>query len=1595
MKKVVIALSICCFMINNVTFALAPSLMLGELGRDTYHHKYLALAKIGLQRDLKVLDGLTNIDNSESIQEIREAFHRFEEQNYVEKTNPEHNPASITSYFNMVEHVGGHVFMVPISVEKKGVREDYRLLFSTIRDKDQGFPTVLCTEKELAKYRSLMAFRDRLPIRSKVDEVAISRYMHQEEGIDIVLKYAHDNGLAKEPIQDLFPYKKKIQHILSKLKIDVNTPDGLLSLEDRKIFFVKKTPEIMQMMNVVKSVDGSGEQYDIRYNAHSSNNAVHIFVNEDKFEVLTNRQEASITFDDSELLFQLSHEIGVMLGYPIEDITSDYLEGERIYNAISKRWERSLHGEGIGDRLKASVADLDKNLIERDYALGNLEGSRKELRTFMQYCQDTYKKSPEDISELELFMLWSLYLTELSFVFFKSNDWKEAYSHLYGEYSEHLEKSRIDLRCVRSYVPIIRKPFVDINEVKDYIDTSTEWSINYLPEPADWKGASLFNFVLCVMNDSQVNMGVYGLSGVIKEFRSDVETERALKEIGLIGGDGILVLIRSSLREELNSSCVPGIADSISLCGHSHPKGAGITPSGSASNLGSDFFSQGDLGLTYMKYANLPAEFPVDEGALSRLKDLAGSKQDKTSGKRNEKLGPRTDNYNSTGKDKELMKSLSDYAIKLGKFAEKTSDPEAPLGELALYLRTLVSMYEKTISRCEEWERAIKDKGSVPYYKYDLYSYRAEFAGELAYHPMFQEIAKDMLQTSYDVAMELFDENREAPYILDGLSSRDETCIVMDQLFTETARHPELRELALDIINDPVTYGLNGPGHVNYPDQASEDIQADSRTKKPYIQRMIGVIKSTVYRVLSKANDTYAIDKEDVINKEMGRKTGNEDRLDITSFRESSDEIIEILQEDQSEYSITRDAVTRRAKRLLVLADACAKDDLELAKKSLEEYRRMLSVFNEKVNFYCAVTIIQYEEIMTNSEIRPLLLDIVNNIKNKEDKSNMLINIASQLMREKDYLKALEALEKAEKVTSKYVLYEVLSLLMDVEITSKGYYEKTVQRIGQIIADLSPTIKDCADEKVRLFVMLGNRFYYTGFENEAQTFYNKAWEVSCFTEEPVIIRLKYMLPLMREKGIDFPIKRTDVLEEVKRIAEKNITGTESIYQKPDVMILLAREYAFAGEYEKVEECVKFIRSNMKYPQDACDDCYEGMLEAAIVAEDDIVIKYIFSKKPYHVDCHFAFGMDQLIERGKYENVLRLANKIMEEGCLGNFDLERLNQACLGAIRDILVRDDNERWIGPSREVLKKILNVGINSADLERLLSLVKEFPALDPNGDFIFTALKAGFENNRSAIKHTSHRVILKVLRKLIQDKVSRMREPEKTLADVCIKVERDMARSESGDMEKVDNVRSLPTRALSAVIVREKFQNSDTKKENTVVDDALAIIPQEYNENGMNRISLVYALNDVGGLGLDMARMDKKSALIFSERVTFDNGVGVLLAKLTKAGIKVAVIAKNDKERQLIDELNDKELHGKENKIIYIENVVEAVSVMKHIARFYYFKLPDDPQEATLPDNIEIIDSLLVKQIIESIGRASGVVSAGMIEKLHEASRQFAIAV
>ncbi len=285
------------------------------------------------------------------------------------------HPADIQFFFNEMEFLENGYFMVMCRVRDRHSNEPrtYYAISSLNRDENGGHPIYVYTKKEYEKFEHHLLDTQDLPQRRRNDAKAIERYVQHEKGVDEAIAYAHENDLVHKPAKDgVYGYGLSVKTILGRCKVNVADREGSIPIEEREFFFVKKTRKISSMISDLpaKVVDINGNEKEVICSGHSSNIAVHIFLDEDSFKVLSDPSYPILSSEYKVALFEansrLAHEIGVMLGQPVKG----FMRGNP-YSEMDERWAKVLKGSKISDTLEATVVDLDRNLTERDYAVGH------------------------------------------------------------------------------------------------------------------------------------------------------------------------------------------------------------------------------------------------------------------------------------------------------------------------------------------------------------------------------------------------------------------------------------------------------------------------------------------------------------------------------------------------------------------------------------------------------------------------------------------------------------------------------------------------------------------------------------------------------------------------------------------------------------------------------------------------------------------------------------------------------------------------------------------------------------------------------------------------------------------------------------------------------------------------------------------------------------------------------------------------------------------------------------------------------------------------------------------------------------------------
>jgi hypothetical protein len=177
----------------------------------------------------------------------------------------------------------------------------------------------------------------------------------------------------------------------------------------------------------------------------------------------------------------------------------------------------------------------------------------------------------------------------------------------------------------------------------------------------------------------------------------------------------------------------------------------------------------------------------------------------------------------------------------------------------------------------------------------------------------------------------------------------------------------------------------------------------------------------------------------------------------------------------------------------------------------------------------------------------------------------------------------------------------------------------------------------------------------------------------------------------------------------------------------------------------------------------------------------------------------------------------------------------------------------------------------------------------------------------------------------------------------------------------------------------VGRPYRNSLTPKgkqefaRRKLIAQALEALPEKYDSNGMSRKDVLNSFR-MSSIKLEKG-LDEKNALIFSEKLIFDLGLGILLAKPAGAGVNVVVVAPKQEQKDLIKELNDEYgLPAQNREIICIDAPQYIQSVMadhgREVKHSYYFRHKSEKSPGKIGGitNIAITAATIIKVLREA---------------------------
>ncbi|MBL7073167.1 MAG: hypothetical protein ISS33_05250 [Candidatus Omnitrophica bacterium] len=417
MRKVFSLVIGACFLLNNVSFALCPPLISGNFAEDSHEYKFFILAEIGLQNYLKHVDKLIDIDGARDKALIKKAFRKrawLKKNKTFRAERTIYNPAEITTCPEELDQIGegSSIFMVPVFVEKNGIREDYRLLFSTDKDGNNGYPTALCTLEEFNAIKNEVSARKILPQRNaeSAEKLAKIKYQYLTQNDGIIDPFLEKRIKTK----DFTEIKNRVEKVLGWNRSTFpgrRTPEKYLAekhsdyirsklndflkhigtdfdetFKNKNIVFIR-VPDSISFPIIHQEQGG----VDLEVTSHTSERAVYTLLKEKDYDRLM--AEENVTSDVEKTLEKIvkdmAHEAGVIYRSPwiltktVHNENWRYSTGldvlcdwrEMFSNGASDEMTEKRHRQ-ILDTVKSTIKNGPANLdhlvarggIHREYA---------------------------------------------------------------------------------------------------------------------------------------------------------------------------------------------------------------------------------------------------------------------------------------------------------------------------------------------------------------------------------------------------------------------------------------------------------------------------------------------------------------------------------------------------------------------------------------------------------------------------------------------------------------------------------------------------------------------------------------------------------------------------------------------------------------------------------------------------------------------------------------------------------------------------------------------------------------------------------------------------------------------------------------------------------------------------------------------------------------------------------------------------------------------------------------------------------------------------------------------------------------------------
>jgi len=658
-----------------------------------------------------------------------------------------------------------------------------------------------------------------------------------------------------------------------------------------------------------------------------------------------------------------------------------------------------------------------------------------------------------------------------------------------------------------------------------------------------------------------------------------------------------------------------------------------------------------------------------------------------------------------------------------------------------LYRSSLDAMFQEAVVR---FVRA----GATHEYRW---KYQAEFAGELVANPQTFELGRAMLEDAYKQGVAL-----EGRFDADGWPV-DQRFDVAHDVIVEMAKHPDLRQQALQLVFDPRTYGMkvdatNEQGfretrEAMGPERqlAAPEIQPEApiQPEKYSVKRVLGKLFGTPSEVaLPVVRPTSQLPKVRVkVSIHDPKILGNMRTLVLAVLKEVGDSDMEL------------------AERLIKFRMQLGEWERESTEGKFYEYKAQ-----------------EVEDLIKYPALLPLLIELANSSRDEEDRGNALMYVVDGYLSAGKVQEAFDLFLKVGRVS----YYRFASAIAHLASLSKNratvldHFERIISRDR-----LSDWQIDVADELFRL-----------GAKKEAEYLYNKVWQSLSGSGENRLGLLVALAKGARTTGVKIGKKSAG---ELLNDANENVTATLNAWdvrrdRSNNILLRAAQRTAFeltlAGRYEEAETLAQLVdkKHRIEYwggqagsmrPEER-DQMYREMAIASAERGDIPRIEQSLNAMREYKPGALLEIAKIFARKGEYENSIMAsvfgADSVDVRGGITTDKGSRGAMSTLVSFIDqgepvfevakiMLAQGMDSQRVG---KVLVAATRVGLGDLQLERLVQVIRGHRELTP---FLLEIMQNALSKNGSIIAHSQHRVILGALREFFPGEASIAQEEVNTM--------------------------------------------------------------------------------------------------------------------------------------------------------------------------------------------------------------------------------------